>query len=395
MSISQRCRFRVTRGALGLAFLAISVASADEKDTRTDEAACVRFLIISDTDAREGSACALDASNLKAVLMAGLRNQKLDGRFSIHMLEGAEVSPAAVLKHYQDLRVGPNDAVVCYYSGHGTYHTAKGHLLTFIQGDLARASLLAAMQQHKPRLAALITDCCAIVEGEPVVPKQNAGKPAAGKRGPQKADPPATAPPHPPRPGDSGSPPRPPQPPRPGDAASSTVPAHPPRPSAPPKDHAPTVVAKHPPRPENYRPPPPFDLGPDDNAAGSAGVTLHTADGRLALKALIAQTDGELMRHLFYRHTGLVDINGCKKGTPAYATARWGGGLFTITFLSMQKEKAARFDANRNGLVEWTEFFAQLRSTCDRNGTVLSKGQMHQAPEASQLAKPSFQVAGK
>jgi hypothetical protein len=365
--------------------LAVAVAdAANEKDTRADEAVRVRFLIIADTDAKEGSACALDASNLRAVLTAGLTNQKLQGRFTIDDLNAGALSPGAVLEYFRKLQIGPDEAVVCYYSGHGAYHASKGHLLTFNQGDLSRASLLEAMQTHQPRLAVLLTDCCAIYDGDPPAPKQNPGKPGLpGKRGPMPADPPGS-PPRPPRPGDSDSPPR---PPRPSDSKSSTTPAHPPRPMLP-KDYVAPVAVTHPPRPNNYRPPPPFDLGPDDNAAGSAGVTLHTADGRLALKALVAQTDGELLRHLFYRHTGLVDINGSKKGTPAYATARWGGGLFTIAFLSLQKEKAARFDANRNGLVEWSEFFTQLRSTCDRTGMALSKGRMHQAPEANKLGLP-------
>src|SRR6202043_434000 len=109
----------------------------------------------------------------------------------------------------------------------------------------------------------------------------------------------------------------------------------------------------------------PFDLGPDDYVPGADGVVLRTADGPVLLKTVVEQTDGELLRHLFYRHTGVVDINGCQKGKAAYATCRWGGGLFTVSLLALQKDKAAGFDTNRNGLVEWSEFFATVQSSCD------------------------------
>jgi hypothetical protein len=119
---------------------------------------------------------------------------------------------------------------------------------------------------------------------------------------------------------------------------------------------------------------------------------LRTADGPVLLKTVIEQTDGELLRHLFYRHTGVVDVNGCQKGKMAYATVRWGGGLFTVSLLALQKDKAAGFDANRNGLVEWSEFFAAVQSNCDRAAATFSKGKMHQLPEATKLGHSTVQA---
>ncbi len=101
------------------------------------------------------------------------------------------------------------------------------------------------------------------------------------------------------------------------------------------------------------------------------------------------------MRNLFYRHTGVVDINGCEKGKAAYATVRWGGGLFTIGFLSLQKDKAVKFDTNKNGLAEWSEVFPSLQSSCERACTVNNKGQIRQVPEATRLGRPSILAAAK
>ncbi len=342
---------------------AAPAADGPSKPSKPGEAARVRFLIVADSAAKQGAACALDGANLKAVLEAGLGRQKLSGRYTIDVIAGRDVTPRRVLQYYQDLKLKANEALVFYYSGHGAYHRSRGHLLTFNQGDLSCAAVLAAMQRHKPRLAVVLTDCCAAYEG--AAPKMPAALP--GKRALALAT--DEPPPHPPRPKDY----------------------QPPSAKVPP----PAVAIAHPPRPTNYRPPPPFVPHPDDNVPGSDTFALRTAEGRLPLKTLLAQTDGAVLRHLFYRHTGVVDINGCETGKVAYATTRWGGGLFTITLLSMQKHRAARFDANRNGLVEWREFFPSLRASCAHTGAVLCKGAIRQAPQAHRLGQPVIQIAGR
>jgi hypothetical protein len=331
--------------------------AGSDKPVKVDEAARVRFLIVADTSAKEGDACGLDADNFKAVLEAGLKKQKLDGRFTVDVITGRDVTPERVLNHYRDLAVSAQDALVFYYSGHGAFERSRGHLLTFVNGDLPRSSVLEAMQKHRPRLAVVLSDCCAIYDDPPP------GKPTAA---PNTGGPKLPGLPR-------GSPPR-------------------------PKDYTPptaTTKLAHPPRPENYRPAPPTLYGPDDNLIASGELTLFTGDGPVTLKSLLAQTDGELMRHLFFRHRGLVDINGCEKGKAAYATTRWGGGLFTINFLGMQKETAGKYDANRNGVVEWGEFFGALRSNCDRAAKSLTRGQIRQTPEAMKLGQLSIVAAAR
>jgi hypothetical protein len=350
--------------ALAVALFLPPAAVASDKVT-IEETTRVRFLIVADTDAREGDACGMDASNLKTVLEAALKKQKLENRYSIDLLTGRDVTPEKVLKYYQDLKLGAHEALVFYYSGHGAYHMVKGHLLTFNQGDLSRASLLAAMQKHQPRLTVVLTDCCAIFEGEPVGKPGSPGPPTKRGLGAFEDAPPK-----------SGSPPRPPD-------------------YKPPSKDNVAVAPAHPPRPANYRPPPPIEFGPGLKSPHADGVVLSTADGPLPLKTIVAETDGELLRHLFYWHSGVVDINGCKKGTGAYATIHWGGGVFTLSFLSMFKEKLSKFDTNRNGVAEWSEAFANLQARCDRSCVALCQGKTHQYPEAFKLAGPSIVAATK
>src|SRR5262249_28835658 len=146
--------------ALAVTLLVTQTLPASDKPVTCDEATRVRFVIVCDTDAEQGDVCGLDGSNVKAVLEAGLKKQKLDGRWTIDMLTGRDVTPGGILEYFQKLKVEPHEALVFYYAGHGAYHLTKGHLLTLSHGDLARSSLLAAMQKHKPRLAVLLTDCC-------------------------------------------------------------------------------------------------------------------------------------------------------------------------------------------------------------------------------------------
>jgi hypothetical protein len=306
------------------------------------EASRVRFLIVVDTHDSDGATWGLDGRNLKAVLEAGLRKQQLDGRFTIETLVGNGVRPDNVLKHYADLKLDADEALVFYYSGHGAYHASRGHFLAFTHGNLFRKDLLAAMQKHNPRLTVLLTDCCADFAG------------GSGTRpAPQRTTPP------------TGS-----------DDGVADIPDTPPRPGkkGPGDDNKPKTKQA-------------LETSPVTRPFGGklSAVVLRTGDGALPLKTILEKTDGEVMRHLFFRHTGLVDVNGCKKGKSSHGTIPWGGSLFTIGFMSLQKEPVSKFDKNGDGLVEWDEFFPHLQTSCSRAGKSVGA---HQVPDAVQLAQP-------
>ncbi len=348
------------------------------------EASRVRLLIAVDTDDQMGATWGLDGENMKTVLAAIVQKQGLQGRMSIEMFSGQQVTPENILAYYANLQVEPTEALVFYYSGHGGYHLTKGHYLALTRGKLYRAALLAAMKKQNPRLVVILTDCCANLAGgarseEPpdgqVIGLRIANSEAFPKA--KKEEPPVA-----------------------GLVkleAKANRPITPPRPNtiallkgtkAKQEEPAFVIVGLRLRTPLNFakakleEPPATSTNGLDK------GVSLITGQGIVPLSDIAANTDGEVLRHLLFRHQGVVDINGCKKGALSHGTMQWGGSLFTIGFMALQKENVARFDANHNRLVEWSEFFPALQKATEEAGQRASQGKVRQSPEASSLGQP-------
>jgi hypothetical protein len=53
----------------------------------------------------------------------------------------------------------------------------------------------------------------------------------------------------------------------------------------------------------------------------------------------------------------------------------------------LQREGVEKFDSNENGIVEWSEFFPELRSATSRAAQRIARGGIQQVPEATKLAK--------
>jgi hypothetical protein len=74
------------------------------------------------------------ASNLRdSVLIDQRRMERLfrcnvpADRLSISTLTGPNLTTAGVLAHYRGLKVGPDDALLFFYAGHGAMDPEKGH----------------------------------------------------------------------------------------------------------------------------------------------------------------------------------------------------------------------------------------------------------------------------
>jgi hypothetical protein len=69
-----------------------------------------------------------------------------------------------VLKNLQALKIGPNDNVLVYHSGHGNMadhkHPEASHNLAIDGGWIERKAIVAAVQAKKPRGLIVLTDCC-------------------------------------------------------------------------------------------------------------------------------------------------------------------------------------------------------------------------------------------
>ena len=148
----------------------------------------------------------------------------------------------------------------------------------------------------------------------------------------------------------------------------------------------PAPEVPHPPRPENYRPPPLFDLGPDDHIPGADGVPAHRR-GSVLPKTVVEQTDGELLRHLS------IAIRPGRTSTAAKAALsmpRFGGAADYSRSVcwALQKDKAAGFDTNRNGLAEGASSL-RLRAEphYDRAAVFLSRARCARCPR-----RPSWDI---
>jgi hypothetical protein len=66
-----------------------------------------------------------------------------------------------------------------------------------------------------------------------------------------------------------------------------------------------------------------------------------------------------VLRDLFFRHEGMVVIAAARVGQEA-AGEKTRGSHFTVAFTGLLNQAQSRFDSNRDGLVEWREFFPAL-----------------------------------
>lgn len=371
-----------------LFWLAIAVSAAPAQGpvapVKGEEASHLHVLLVLDTNDQMGATWGRDGENLEALLETAFRRQQLDGRYTITRLTGSDVTPENILAHYRDLRVGPQDALLFYYSGHGGFHIKKGHFLALHAGKLYRSDLLAATAAPQPRLRVILTDCCAnyaggAFVGEPahVLVAALTGEPSGARSAALQQEPPQMK-------------------------EYALVPAAerraPPRPTnalallheRKARQEEPAVadeVSLKLTRPLNLtkarREEPP--LAATQARSGGSPRSLATHLGAAALADLVEASDGEILRHLFFRHAGTVDVNGCAQGDFSFGTLDWGGSLFTNTLIALQKNKPPDYDANRNRVAEWSEFFPRLRQATTEAGLRVSRGKIHQAPQATKL----------
>jgi HEAT repeat protein len=127
-----------------------------------DEATRVRILLVIDTHGynETGLAFARDGDRLER---RALELQRLVGkdRCTVDALRGAHATSERILEYYAKLKTSANEALVCYYNGHGMTEWPRGHYFAMAAGRLYRTDLRQAMARHNPRLLVILSDCCA------------------------------------------------------------------------------------------------------------------------------------------------------------------------------------------------------------------------------------------
>jgi hypothetical protein len=116
-------------------------------------------LLVIDTLSGLGESVKVDGENVDHLLSSLLPRDRAD----IQVLTGKDVNTKAILAYYRSLNVGPNDALLFYYAGHGATDDQKGHFMALqdlATKPLLRSDLRGAMQAKHPGLIVILTDCC-------------------------------------------------------------------------------------------------------------------------------------------------------------------------------------------------------------------------------------------
>ncbi len=154
--------------ALVLAAVVAPAATAQPPDLKR-----VYVLVAAEvTDKDLAKMVRMDVKNFKELLGDHLPADKV----ILRELTGAELTATNVLKYYRDLKVEKTDAVVFYYTGHGSYRAAGKpgpagdlHTLEFQYNPelgkvspeaVTRKELKTAMLDKGAGLTVLLTDCC-------------------------------------------------------------------------------------------------------------------------------------------------------------------------------------------------------------------------------------------
>ncbi len=107
-------------------------------------------------------------------------------------------------------------------------------------------------------------------------------------------------------------------------------------------------------------------------------------------KVKVLGPDPDVLRYLFFRHRGFVDITSSRKGTYSFGDAT--GGIFSNALKECLYTPLRALDANQDQVVEWREFaeslnqktrskFQVLVARDRRIGTTAASGQPGQVPE--------------
>lgn len=144
----------------------------------------LHILLIGDTnDGAIGRSVEIDLRAMRGYFEDAFPKQRL----SIHTIKGRDTNPKYILNFASRIKTNADDAVLCYYSGHGGYNSkiprrpnelscrwnGRKHFFDLQnRKKLYRSELLDSFikRKSKPRLTVLITDCCNVKNdfGEPM-----------------------------------------------------------------------------------------------------------------------------------------------------------------------------------------------------------------------------------
>jgi hypothetical protein len=133
--------------------------------TVAPEAAKLHLILLGDeNDPGIGANCKRDVDAVRSLLQDRFARQP--ERLVLHDLTGDAWTPERVLDYLNNhLRIGPNENVLVFHSGHGGIRRQTNPAEVFVLGlnshrDIARAYIVQAIERQRPRALILLTDCC-------------------------------------------------------------------------------------------------------------------------------------------------------------------------------------------------------------------------------------------
>ena len=179
MFATTRRRFLLTAAAMAalLALQAFTPAFAQPDDKRPAEADRVHIvLLVAGADSNIGNADMADVEAMRHAVSTSFAGDKR--RVVFHDLTGKNPTTGKhytgpqILQHLKQMKVGHNDTVLVFHSGHGGIqdknHPEASHILTVDGGRVGRKDIMDAVLTHQPRALIILTDCCSSFMGSQV-----------------------------------------------------------------------------------------------------------------------------------------------------------------------------------------------------------------------------------
>ncbi|MDB5306846.1 MAG: hypothetical protein JWO38_1048 [Gemmataceae bacterium] len=130
----------------------------------------LHVLLAIDTGSDLRASVLLDQERMERVFKANIPADRL----AFQTLTGSKLTSENVLAHYRGLKVGPDDALLFFYAGHGAKDPDKGNAFVPQLGKVPpvyRSDVREAMRKTGAGLVVLLTDCCSThskLAGKPV-----------------------------------------------------------------------------------------------------------------------------------------------------------------------------------------------------------------------------------
>jgi len=123
----------------------------------------LHLVIVADVNSNLKESVTADGENIAQLFSDNIPPQQL----KIMTFMPRELTPTIIKQKITGLNVGTSDTIVFYYSGHGAYDS-EGHFCSITNPNQPNANpnrlyfieIQAAVEQHQPRLAVYIRDCC-------------------------------------------------------------------------------------------------------------------------------------------------------------------------------------------------------------------------------------------